>query len=134
MGNTLNYYRDMKQTLLDQRKKRIGPNDFKRSRRAKRDTDRVSLLLLGAAILFVLSSTISADESIPSPDFVDVLDIEPRTSPRAESWKRECIRYFTFKTPRIVVYKDMDPPVWCAVESKKILRGEIPFDYRKDTK
>ena len=40
MGNTLNYYRDMKETLLDQRKKRIGRNDFKRSMAAKRDAER----------------------------------------------------------------------------------------------
>tara|TARA_Y100001963_G_scaffold99884_2_gene137490 strand:+ start:111 stop:515 length:405 start_codon:yes stop_codon:yes gene_type:complete len=134
MGNTLNYYRDMKETLLDQRKKRIGRNDFKRSMNAKRDTDRVSLLLLGAAIIFVLGSTVSADERIPSSNYEDVLDIEPRTSPRAESWKRNCIKYFQFREPRIVVYKDLAPTVWCMVESQKILRGEIPFDYKKDTK
>ena len=94
MGNTPNNYRVMKETLLAQRKKRIGPNDFKRSRRAKRDTDRVSILLLGAAILFVLSSTISADEKYTS--IKSFLDIEPITSPRAESWKRKCVRYFQF--------------------------------------
>ena len=75
MSNTPNYYRDMKETLLDQRKKRIGRNDFKRSMNAKRDTDRVSLLLLGAAIIFVLGSTVSADERIPSSNYEDVLDI-----------------------------------------------------------
>ena len=128
----------MKETLLDQRKKRIGPNDFKRSRRAKRDTDRVSVLLLGAAILFVLSSTLSAD--ISSTTHRDVVmhdrlhDIEPITSPRAQAWKKKCIRYFQFKEPRIVVYKDMRPRAWCIVESQKILKGEIPFDYRKDTR
>ena len=133
MGNTLNYYyRVMKETLLDQRKKRIGPNDYKRSRRAKRDTDRVSLLLLGAAILFVLSSTLSAERD--RYGFDELNSIEPITSPRAESWKRKCVRYFQFKEPRIVVYKDMAPTVWCMVESQKILRGQIPFDYRKDTK
>ena len=132
MGNTLNYYRVMKETLLAQRKKRIGPNDYKRSKRAKRDNDRVSLVLLGAAILFVLSSTISADVTYTSTK--SFLDIEPITSPRAESWKRKCVRYFQFREPRIVVYKDMAPTVWCIVESQKILRGEIPFDYRKDTK
>ena len=111
----------MKQeTLLDQRKKRIGRNDFKRSRTARRDTDRVSFLLLGAAILFVLSSTLSATESN--------LYLESTT------WKKECQRYFFFKDPRIVYYKEYAPTVWCSIESQKILKGEVPFNYKKDTK
>ena len=30
--------------------------------------------------------------------------------------------------------KDLAPTVWCMVESRKILRGEIPFNYKKDTR
>ena len=48
--------------------------------------------------------------------------------------KDEKIRYFQFKEPRIIVYKDLAPTVWCIIESRKILRGEIPFNYKKDTK
>ena len=64
MSNTPNYYRDMKETLLDQRKKRIGRNDFKRSMAAKRDAERASLVCLAAAIIFLLSSTLAANEEL----------------------------------------------------------------------
>ena len=118
MGNTLNYYRVMKETLLDQRKKRIGPKDFKRNRRAHRDNDRVSLFLLGAVVLFLFSATLTSKE----------LHTE------ASVWKKECQRHFLFKEPRIVYYKDYAPTVWCSIESQKILKGEIPFDYKNDTR
>ena len=118
MGNTLNYYRVMKKTLLEQRKKRIGPNDFKRNRRAQRDNDRMSLVLLGATVLFIFSATLSAQSE---GDFIE-----------AQAWKKECQRYFHFKAPRIVYYKDYAPIVWCSIESQKILKGKIPFDYKKD--
>ena len=117
MGSTLNYYRDMKETLLDQRKRRLGPNDHKRSRRAKRDNDRVSLLLLLLAMVFVLSNTVGASEQL----HID-----------STNWKKECIRYFQFKEPRIVYYRDYAPTVWCSIESQKILKGQTPFDYKKD--
>ena len=119
MGNTLNYYRVMKETLLNQRKKRIGRNDFKRHQRAQRDNDRMSLVLLGAVVLFIFSATLSANEEL----FTD-----------SNSWKKECQRYFHFKSPRIVYYKDYAPTVWCSIESQKILKGEVPFNYKKDTK
>ena len=119
MGNTLNYYRDMKETLLDQRKKRIGRNDFKRSMNAKRDTDRVSVLLLAAAIVFLFSSTLSSNEELHE---------------ESTTWKQECTRYFQFREPRIVYYREYAPTVWCSIESQKILKGEIPFDYKKDTR
>ena len=133
MGNTLNYYRVMKETLLDQRKKRIGPNDFKRNMRAKRSSDRATLFVLAATVIFLFSSTLSAGER-DRYGFDELNSIEPITSPRAQAWKKKCIRYFQFKEPRIVVYKDMAPTVWCMVESRKILRGEIPFNYKKDTR
>ena len=119
MGNTPNYYRDMKETLLDQRKKRIGRNDFKRSMNAKRDTDRVSVLLLAAAIVFLFSSTLSSNEELHE---------------ESTTWKQECTRYFQFREPRIVYYREYAPTVWCSIESQKILKGEIPFDYKKDTR
>ena len=106
----------MKQeTLLDQRKKRIGPNDYKRNMRAKRSSDRATFVVLAAAILFLFSSTLSASHE------------------DATVWKKECQRYFLFKEPRIVYYKDYAPTVWCSIESQKILKGEIPFDYKNDT-
>ena len=49
-------------------------------------------------------------------------------------WKKECQRYFFFKDPRIVYYKEYAPTVWCSIESQKILKGEVPFNYKKDTK
>ena len=49
-------------------------------------------------------------------------------------WKKECQKYFFFKEPQIVYYKDYIPTVWCAIESQKIIQGLVPFDYRKDTK
>ena len=135
MGNTLNYYRVMKETLLDQRKKRIGPNDFKRNMRAKRSSDRATLFVLAATILFLFSSTLSADIPSTTAQEIDRLNsIEPITSPRAQAWKKKCIRHFQFKEPRIVRYKDMAPTVWCIIESRKILKGEIPFNYKKDTR
>ena len=119
----------MKQeTLQEQRKKRIGRNDFKRNMRANRQNNRAILCVAAAAVLFLFSATLSADEGYTSAD------IEPITSVRAESWKKKCIRYFQFREPRIVVYKDMAPTVWCIVESQKILKGEIPLDYKKDTR
>ena len=48
----------MKESLTDQRKKRIGPNDVRRNRRAKRQTDVVTFLLLVFVILFVFTSTV----------------------------------------------------------------------------
>ena len=107
----------MKQeTLQEQRKKRIGRNDFKRNMRANRQNNRAILCVAAAAVLFLFSATLSADEGYTS------VDIDPMTSPRAESWKKKCIRYFQFREPRIVVYKDMAPTVWCIVESQKILK------------
>ena len=108
----------MKQeTLLDQRKKRIGPNDYKRNMRAKRSSDRATLFVLAATILFLFSATLTSKE-LNTDAFV---------------WKKECQRYFFFKDPRIVYYKDYAPIVWCSIESQKILKGEIPFDYKNDT-
>ena len=49
-------------------------------------------------------------------------------------WKKECQRYFFFKDPQIVYYRDYIPLVWCAIESQKIIKGLVPFDYEKDTK
>jgi|TARA_Y100000780_G_scaffold218481_1_gene223559 hypothetical protein len=119
----------MKQeTLQEQRKNRIGRNDFKRNMRANRQNNRAILCVAAAAVLFLFSATLSADEGYTS------VDIDPMTSPRAESWKKKCIRYFQFKEPRIIVYKDLAPTVWCMIESRKILRGEIPFNYKKDTR
>ena len=119
----------MKQeTLQEQRKNRIGKNDFRRNMRANRQNNRAMFVVAAAAVFFLFSATLSADEGYTS------VDIEPITSPRAESWKKKCIRYFQFKEPRIVLYKDLAPTVWCMVESRKILRGEIPFDYKKDTR
>ena len=118
MGNTLNYYRVMKETLLDQGKKRIGPNDYKRNMRAKRSTDRATLFVLAATVIFLFSSTLVANT----------------LREEASVWKSDCQRYFLFKEPRIVYYKDYAPTVWCSIESQKILKGEIPFDYKKDTR
>jgi len=108
----------MKQeTLLDQRKKRIGPNDYKRNMRAKRSSDRATMFVLAATILFLFSATLTSKE----------------LNTDALVWKKECQKYFFFKEPRIVYYKDYVPIVWCSIESQKILKGEIPFDYKNDT-
>ena len=108
----------MKQeTLSDQRKKRIGPNDYKRNMRAKRSSDRATLFVLAATILFLFSTTLISKE----------------LNTDASVWKKECQKYFFFKDPRIVYYKDYAPIVWCSIESQKILKGEIPFDYKNDT-
>ena len=53
---------------------------------------------------------------------------------QAMEWKKECQKYFFFKTPQIVYYKDYIPIIWCAVESQKIKQGLKPFDYKKDLK
>ena len=50
------------------------------------------------------------------------------------SMKGECQKYFRFREPRVIFYKDYTPMVWCAIEAQKILKGIIPFDYKKDTK
>ena len=119
MGNTLNYYRDMKQeSIQEQRKNRIGRNDFKRNMRANRQNDRALLVVGAAVVLFLFSATLAAQSE---EDFIE-----------AQTWKKECQRYFQFKEPRIVYYKDYAPTVWCSIESQKILKGKIPFDYKKD--
>ena len=53
---------------------------------------------------------------------------------QAMEWKKECHKYFLFRTPQIVYYKDYTPIIWCTVESQKIKHGQIPFDYKKDLK
>ena len=118
MSNTPNYYIDMKETLQEQRKNRIGRNDFKRNMRANRQNNRAILRVAAAAVLFLFSATLSAQSE---GDFIE-----------AQAWKKECQRYFHFKAPRIVYYKDYAPIVWCSIESQKILKGKIPFDYKKD--
>ena len=62
MSNTPNYYIDMKETLQEQRKNRIGRNDFKRNMRANRQNNRAILCVAAAAVLFLFSATLSADE------------------------------------------------------------------------
>ena len=109
-----------KESLQEQRKNRIGRNDFRRNMRAKRDNERGSLVLLGAAVLFLFSATLSGQS--------EELHAE------ALVWKKECQRYFFFKDPRIVYYKEYAPTVWCSIESQKILKGEVPFNYKKDTR
>ena len=52
----------------------------------------------------------------------------------AKVWKKECQRYFRFREPRIVFYRDYTPMVWCAIESRKVIRGIKPFNYKKDTR
>ena len=79
-----------KESLQEQRKNRIGRNDFRRNMRAKRDNERGSLVLLGAAVLFLFSATLSGQS--------EELHAE------ALVWKKECQRYFFFKDPRIVYY------------------------------
>ena len=51
----------------------------------------------------------------------------------AKAWKGECQKYFRFREPRVIFYKDYTPMVWCAIEAQKILKGITPFDYKKDT-
>ena len=108
-----------KESLQEQRKNRIGRNDFKRNMRANRQNNRAILVVAAAAVLFLFSATISAQS--------EELHAE------ASVWKKECQRYFFFKDPRIVYYKDYAPTVWCSIESQQILKGEIPFDYKNDT-
>ena len=111
----------MKQeTLQEQRKNRIGRNDFKRNMRANRQNNRAMLFVATAAVLFLFSATISAQSE--------------ELYAEASVWKKECQRYFFFKDPRIVYYKEYAPTVWCSIESQKILKGEVPFNYKKDTK
>lgn len=50
----------------------------------------------------------------------------------ASAWKKECQRYFRFREPRVVFYRDYSPMVWCSIESQKIIKGIEPFDYKKD--
>ena len=112
----------MKQeTLQEQRKNRIGRNDFKRNMRANRQNNRAMFFVAAAAVLFLFSASLSAK------------DISEETFIESQAWKKECQRYFFFKDPRIVYYKDYAPTVWCSIESQQILKGEIPFDYKNDT-
>ena len=52
----------------------------------------------------------------------------------AKVWKKECQRYFRFREPRIIFYRDYTPMVWCAIESQKIIKGIKPFNYKRDTR
>jgi hypothetical protein len=52
----------------------------------------------------------------------------------AKVWEGECQRYFRFRAPSILLYRDYAPTVWCSVEAQKILREIIPWDYLKDTR
>ena len=52
----------------------------------------------------------------------------------AKAWKGECQKYFRFREPRVIFYRDYTPMVWCAIESQKILKKLIPFNYKKDTR
>jgi len=52
----------------------------------------------------------------------------------ATAWKGECQRYFRFRAPLVIFYRDYAPTVWCAVEAQKILKEIIPFDYKLDTR
>ena len=52
----------------------------------------------------------------------------------AKAWKGECQKYFRFREPRVIFYRDYTPMVWCSIEAQKILKGIIPFDYKKDTR
>lgn len=52
----------------------------------------------------------------------------------ATAWKGECQRYFRFRAPLVIFYRDYTPTVWCAVEAQKILKEIIPFDYKLDTR
>ena len=111
----------MKQeTIQEQRKNRIGRNDFRRNMRANRQNNRALFFVAAAAVLFIFSATLSATSE----------------ELRAEAvvWKKDCQRYFQFKEPRIVYYKEYAPTVWCSIESQKILKGEVPFNYKKDTR
>ena len=109
-----------KESLQEQRKNRIGRNDFRRNMRANRQNNRAMLFVAAATVLFLFSATISAQS--------EELHAE------ALVWKKECQRYFFFKDPRIVYYKEYAPTVWCSIESQKILIGEVPFNYKKDTR
>ena len=111
-----------KETLQEQRKNRIGKNDFRRNMRANRSNNRAMLFVAAAAVLFLFSATMSA-QNISEETFIE-----------SQAWKKECQRYFFFKEPRIVYYKEHAPTVWCSIESQKILKGEVPFNYKKDTK
>ena len=111
-----------KETLQEQRKNRIGKNDFRRNMRANRSNNRGMLFVAAAAVLFLFSATITA-QNISEEKFIE-----------SQAWKKECQRYFFFKEPRIVYYKEHAPTVWCSIESQKILKGEVPFNYKKDTK
>ena len=122
MSNTPNYYIDMKETLQEQRKNRIGRNDYRRNMRANRQNNRAILCVAAAAVLFLFSASLSA-QNISEEKFIET-----------QAWKKECQRYFFFKDPRIVYYKEYAPTVWCSIESQKILKGEVPFNYKKDTK
>ena len=108
-----------KESLQEQRKNRIGRNDFRRNMRANRQNNRAMLFVAAAAVLFLFSATISAQS--------EELHAE------ASVWKKECQRYFFFKDPRVVYYRDYAPTVWCSIESQQILKGEIPFNYKNDT-
>ena len=52
----------------------------------------------------------------------------------AKAWKVECQKYFRFREPRVIFYRDYTPMVWCSIESQKILKKLIPFNYKKDTR
>ena len=63
--------------------------------------------------------------------FVSIV-LTPDTIDDAKEWKVECQKYFLFRTPQVVYYRDYVPQVWCAIESQKVKNGLKPFDYRKD--
>ena len=52
----------------------------------------------------------------------------------AKAWKGECQKYFRFREPRVIFYRDYTPMVWCSIEAQTNLKGIIPFDYKKDTR
>ena len=52
----------------------------------------------------------------------------------AKAWKVECQKYFRFREPRVIFYRDYTPMVWCSIEAQKILKGIILFNYKKDTR
>lgn len=77
----------------------------------------IPILLFVIAIFFSLALVANQED--------EMLD-------QAIEWKQECQKYFLFRTPQVVYYKNYTPNYWCVIESQKIKRGQVPFDYKKD--
>jgi hypothetical protein len=69
-----------KESLQEQRRNRIGRNDFRRNMRASRQNNRAMFFVAAAAVLFLFSASLSA-QNISEETFIE-----------SQAWKKECQR------------------------------------------